>query len=157
MKELLSELKAACQSEPARSERESIEQGPSTWFRGKPAHASAGTVALEVGDDAKVIINEKDVRGVERDGERYRVAVSTEAHVLLRIDKLLKATPRTECGCEGDDRPSSGTSRRQKGEGPFGDIEIGDIEVCRLVCGDLWLGSIRIPVCVPVDCKIIKH
>jgi hypothetical protein len=157
VKELLSALKAACQSEPTPSERESIEQGPSTWFRGKPAHASAGTVALEVGDDAKVIINEKDVRGVERDGERYRVAVSTESHVLLRIDKLLKATPRAECGCEGEQTQDAGSSRRQKEKGPFGDIEIGDIEVCRLVCGDLWLGSIRIPVCVPVDCKIIKH
>jgi hypothetical protein len=114
VKELLSELKAACQSEPTRSERESIEQGPSTWFRGKPAHAS---------------------------------------DVLLRIDKLLKATPRAECGCEGEQTQDAGSSRRQKGKGPFGDIEIGDIEVCRLVCGDHWLGSIRIPVCVPVDCK----
>ena len=155
MKELLSELKAACQGEPSRSDRESIEQGPSTWFRGKPAHASDGTVALEVGDEAKVIINERDVREVERDGTLYRVAVSADAHVMLRIDKLLKATPRAECGCEGEQTPEA--SRRQKGKGPIADIEIGDIEVCRLVCGDLILAGVRIPVCVPVDCKIIKH
>jgi len=104
-----------------------------------------------VSDDARVIINNGDIRGVEKQGEHYNVAVSADAYVLLRIDKLLKATPRHECGC-GDDPPSI-QKQADTGRKAPGDIIIGPVTVCELVCGDFVLAGIRIPVCVRVNCK----
>ena len=71
MTELLSELKEACRRGPVSSDDEMIARGGSTWFRGLPAHAEEGTVALGLGRDARVIISERDVRGVTKDGEGY--------------------------------------------------------------------------------------
>ena len=131
MEELLSELKDACRSEPSPSAAETIGRGESTWFSGRPAHAPAGTIALALSDDARVIINEGDVRAVEKQGEHYSVAVSADTYVLLRIDKLLKATPQ-----QGGDT-----------------IVIGPVTVCDIVCGDVVIGGIRFWVCVPVNCR----
>jgi hypothetical protein len=148
VKEFLSELKDACHSEPSPSDVETIRRGESTWFRGRPAHAPEGTIALALSDDARVIINDGDVRAVEKQGEHYSVEVSADTHVLLRIDKLLKAT--VERGCVRGESPSP-TMQKRDGGGP--DIELVVVEVCDLVCGDVVLGGIRTPVCVPVNCK----
>lgn len=150
--ELLSELKDACHSEPSPSDTETIRRGESTWFRGRPAHAPEGTIALALSDDARVIINDGDVRAVEKQGEHYSVEVSADAHVLLRIDKLLKATVERSCDCGESPSP---TMQKRDGGGPT--IEIGQIEVCKHVCGEVVLAGIRIPVCVPVDCKIVSR
>jgi hypothetical protein len=149
--ELLSELKNACQSEPSPSDTEAIRRGESTWFRGRPAHAPEGTIALALSDEARVIINDGDVRAVEKQGEHYSVEVSADAHFLPRIDKVLKAT--VERGCDRGESPSP-TMQQRDGGGP--PIVIGTIEVCDLVCGDVVLGGIRFPFCVPVNCKIVS-
>lgn len=151
MKNLLSELKDACKGEPSPSDIDTITRGQSTWFRGRPAHAAKGTIALALSDDARVVINDGDVRAVEKHGEHYSVEVSADAHVLLRIDKVLKATVQPSCNCGGNRSPIL----QQRGSGQQGGttIDIGDVEVCDLVCGDIVLAGIRIHVCVPVNCK----
>ena len=148
-------MKNACQGEPPPSEVESIKRGETTWFNGRPAHAPEGTIALALSEDARIIINDGDVLAVEKEEGQYRVEVSADAHVLLRIDKLLKATVQlASCRCGGN-RPSIMRKPGDtKEEGPT--IEIGDIEVCKLVCGEFVLAGIRFPVCVPVNCKIVN-
>jgi hypothetical protein len=154
MSDLLSELKAACRSEPARSERERIADGPSTWFHGRPARAPDGTIAL-TGGDGIIVIDEGDVRAVEREGDVYRVAVSADAHVLLRVEKLLKATPTSDCGCGGDAGEGTGTTAREGKDGPI-TIEIGPITVCKHLCDYVNLWGHLVYVCVDVDCYVEK-
>jgi hypothetical protein len=91
---------AACrrQRKSAQSDDDMIELGESTWFRGVPAHAEEGTVALGLGEDVRIIIREQDVRAVTKDGGSYGVAVSSDANVLLRIEKAVKARLRPEYG-----------------------------------------------------------
>lgn len=152
MKKLLSDLKDACSKQPPPSESATIRRGEMTWFSGRPAPAPEGTVALAINDEAKVIINHDDVAAVEKQGESYSVAVSADAYVLLRVDKLLKATAKGSCDC--GQSPSSNLQQRAP-KGPT--IDIGQIEVCDLVCGEIVLAGIKIPVCVPVNCKIVKQ
>jgi hypothetical protein len=151
MTELLSELRAACRSEPARSERERIAEGPSTWFHGRPSRAPDGTIALS-GGDGIVIIDESDVRAVEKKDDAYRVAVSADAHVLLRIEKLLKATPTSDGGCGDASKSGTTTTARDKGV----TIEIGPITVCKHLCGWVDLFGHLVYVCVDVDCYVEK-
>ena len=84
--ELLSELKDACQRASSTSDDETIALGESTWIRGLPAHAENGTVALSMGRDATIVIREGDIHAVSKDGDHYLVQVSSQAHVLLRIE-----------------------------------------------------------------------
>ena len=155
MSELLSELKEACRRVPAAVEDELIARGESTWFRGLPAHAEDGTIALGLGRDARVVISEGDVRAVEKDGDGYSVEVSSDANVLLRIEKALKATPtpQPDCGC----REHHAIAQRA-GDGPITDIEIGPIMVCELLCADIVIDngrqSVVYHICIPVNCYI---
>ena len=155
--ELLAELKAAARKQTAFTEREIIANGPTTWFSGSPAHSPEGTIALARGD-ARIIINESDVRAVEKDGDSFRVGVSAEAHVLLRVDKLLKATPTEmradDCGCGGEGREGTSTISRDKK--PPITIEIGPITVCKHLCGWVNLMGHNVYVCVDVDCYVEK-
>ena len=87
MNDLLAELKAAARRQPAQSEREIIAAGPTTWFSGPAAPAPEGTIALAKGD-AKIIIDEKDVRAVEKDEgaahhDRHRSDHGVQAHLRL--------------------------------------------------------------------------
>lgn len=97
-KELFSELTKACQRETVRSDDEVIERGATTWFCGVPAPAEAGTVALSMGD-AQIIIREKDVRWVAKDGDDFKVEVSSDANILLRIEKAVRAGGEPKCTC----------------------------------------------------------
>src|SRR5947208_1475760 len=97
---------------------EMIARGGSTWFRGLPAHAEEGTVALGLGRDARVIISERDVRAVTKDGDGYSVEVSSEANVLLRIEKTLKSTVQPDCGCR-EHYPRDHQTRSRGGRGPI--------------------------------------
>jgi hypothetical protein len=150
--ELLSELKEACQKAPVVSEDQMIARGGSTWFRGLPAHAEEGTVALGMGRDARVIISEGDVRAVMKDGEDYSVEVSSEANVLLRIEKSLKATVQPDCGC-GEQHQHGRTLRR----GRVG-LEIGSITVCQMLCATVVIDngkqSVLTEICIPVNCYV---
>jgi hypothetical protein len=151
MAELLSELKEACQHAPAASEDEMIARGGSTWFRGLPAHAEEGTVALGLGRDARVIISERDVRAVTKDGDGYSVEVSSEANVLLRIEKSLKATVQPDCGC-GEQHPHARRTRSRIG------LEIGPITVCEMLCATVVIDngkqSVLTEICIPVNCYV---
>lgn len=153
MKDLLSALKDACRGEPLRSDIETIKSGQSTWFRGRPTHAPDGTIALALSDEARVIINEADVRDVNKHGDDYNVAVSAYANFLFRVEKVLKAT--VERG-KGGGRPPLKMEESEAGAGPITDIEIGPVEVCELICFDWVVGGIKFPVCVPVNCRIEK-
>lgn len=158
MNDLLAELKAAARRRPAQSEREILAAGPTTWFSGPAAPAPDGTIALARGD-AKIIINEKDVRAVEKDGEEFRVGVSADAHVLLRVERLLKATPTEvpadDCGCGEGSKSGAQTLAREKK--PPITLDIGPITVCKHICGwvDIW--GIHVYVCVDVDCYVIPE
>jgi hypothetical protein len=142
----LAELKAACSASKSSSDLESIKHGVSTWFRGLPAPASPGTIALAIGGDAKVIINEGDIRSVEKVGEHYRVEVSAESHFLLRIDKVMKATPSDDCGCRKDLPPSTTHT----------DVVARDKltvwEICQRICGIIVVGGISFFICVDINC-----
>jgi hypothetical protein len=153
--ELLSELKDACQRIPAASDDEVIAHGGSTWFRGLPAPAEEGTVALGLGRDARVVISERDIRAVTKDGDHYNVEISSEANVLLRIEKPLKATVQPDCGCDEHDTPTHQTRSRRK---PAIDLEIGPITVCELLCADIVVDngkqSVSYRICIPVNCRV---
>jgi|GEM_PF-2274897 len=144
----LADLKAACTPSKTPSDAESIKHGVSTWFRGLPAATSDGTIALSIGGDAKVIINEGDIRSVEKVGEHYRVEVSAESHFLLRIDKVMKATATDECGCgcEKNSQPSTtqtGVVAREK---------LTVWEICQRICGIIVVGGISFFICVDINC-----
>jgi hypothetical protein len=146
-------LKEACQHAPAASDDEMIVRGGSTWFRGLPAHAEEGTVALGLGRDARVIISERDVRAVSKDGDGYSVEVSSEANVLLRIEKTLKSTVQPDCGCR-DHHPRAHQTRSRE---PI-DIDLGQGMVCDLLCTDIAVDngkqSVLYHICIPVNCRL---
>lgn len=154
MTKLLSELKDVCQGMSAASDDEIIAQGGSTWFRGLPAHAEKGTVALGLGRDTRVVISERDIRAVTKDGEHYSVEVSSEANVLLRIEKSLKATIQPDCGCDEAQTHTHQTRSRRR---PV-DLEIGPITVCELLCADIVVDngkqSVVYHICIPVNCRV---
>ena len=100
MNDPLSELKKECRKRAEPSAPETIKLGETSWFRGTPADAPDGTVAIATGGDIKVIVREEDVLKVEREGEHFLVQVSADATVLVRLDKLTKARPSGgDCGC----------------------------------------------------------
>ncbi len=154
MKDLLSELKDACKGEPPRSDVETIRSGQSTWFRGRPVHAPDGAIALSLSDEARVIINEADVREVSRHGDDYNVAVSADANFLFRVEKVVKATVG-HC-CKGGSKGPVKMKQSDGGAGPITDIDIGPVEVCDLICFDWVVGGISFPVCVTVNCRVEK-
>ncbi len=155
MTDLLSELKEACQHAPTASDEEMIARGGSTTFRGAPAHADQGTVALSLGRDARVIINERDVRAVTRDGDGYSVEISSDAHVLLRVEKSLKATPQPHCRCGDQHSDARKTVARER----VG-LEIGPITVCEVLCATVVIDngrqSVVTEICIPVNCHVEK-
>jgi hypothetical protein len=150
--ELLSELKDACQRASSTSDDEAIARGESTWIRGLPANAEKGTIALSMGRDATIVISEGDIRTVGKDGDYYLVEVSSEANVLLRIEKSLKATMERGCGCThhagGHQRRSGG-----RGERPI-DLEIGPVTclLCTEVAIDNGKQSVLVEICLPIPC-----
>ena len=152
MSKLLSELKEACQHTSALSDDALIERGESTWLRGVPAHAEEGTVALGLGEDVRIVIKEEDVRAVTKDGDHYRVEVSSEANVLLRIEKAVKARLQRDCGCDGS-RGSTYASREERGGG----VTLGLGTVCLVLCADVVVDtgkqSMVVHICIPIECS----
>jgi hypothetical protein len=147
--ELLSELKDACQRASSTSDDETIARGESTWIRGLPANAEKGTIALSMGRDATIVISEGDIRTVSKDGDHYLVEVSSQANVLLRIEKTLKATVERGCGC----RHHAGGQQRRRG-GRRIELEIGPVTclLCTEVAIDNGKQSELVRICLPVPC-----
>jgi hypothetical protein len=154
--ELLSELKDACQRASSTSDDEAIALGESTWIRGLPASAEKGTIALSMGRDATIVIREGDIRAVRKDGDHYLVEVSSEANVLLRIEKPLKATVERGCGC----RHHAGGQQARRGRSRPIDLEIGPITVTPcVVCAEVVIDngkqSVLVEICIPVPCEVV--
>ena len=154
MTELLSELKDACQRASSTSDDETIARGESTWIRGLPANAEKGTIALSMGD-ATIVISEGDIRTVSKDGDYYLVGVSSQANVLLRIEKTLKATVERERGC-GCKHHAAGQTRRGGRREPRIELEIGPItcHICAEVAIDDGKQSRLVEICLPVPCDM---
>ena len=148
--ELLSELKDACQRASSTSDDETIALGESTWIRGLPAHAENATVALSMGRDATIVIREGDIHAVSKDGDHYLVQVSSQANVLLRIEKSLKAAVERGCGCT---HHTGGQQTRRRGRGDIG-LEIGPVQclLCTEVAIDNGKQSVLVRICLPVPC-----
>jgi hypothetical protein len=144
----LSQLTEACQHKAARSDDEVIELGATTWFRGMPAHAEPGTVALSMGD-AQIIIREKDVRAVAKDDDRFKVEVSSEANILLRIEKAVRAGGDSECTCcggHGQTQPNRDAPAKDAPTGGGGNPKPKGSE-----CYDVKVGSSTVRICIAQD------
>jgi hypothetical protein len=103
-------------------------------------------VSTETGE-VQIIINESDVREVQKEGSTYSVGVSVEANVLVRIDKLLKATPQPG-DVRGRRRPVIAQQKDDKP--PITDVEVGPITVTPcLVCGWVLLWGTYFYLCIP--------
>ena len=152
MTELLSELKEACQRASFTSDDETIARGESTWIRGLPAKAEKGTIALSMGPDATIVISEGDVLTVSKDGDHYLVEVSSQANVLLRIEKTLKATVERGCGCHH--HAGGQQARRGRRRAPHIDLEIGPVTcvLCAQVAIDNGKQTVLVEICLPVPC-----
>jgi hypothetical protein len=149
--ELLSELKDACQRASSTSDDETIALGEATWIRGLPANAREGTIALRMGD-ATIAIREGDIRAVSKDGDHYLVEVSSQANVLLRIEKTLKAT--VERGGGWTHHAGVQQTRRGRRRGPRIELEIGPVTcvLCAEVAIDDGKQSVLVTICLPVPC-----
>ena len=155
MTELLSELKEACQRASSTSDDETIARGESTWIRGLPAKAEKGTIALSMGPDATIVISEGDVRTVSKEGDHYLAEVSSQANVLLRIEKTLKATVERGCGCEH--HAGGQQTRRGRRPAPEYELEIGPAicYLCTEVAIDNGKQSVLTRICLPVPCYLL--
>jgi len=151
MNELLSELKSRCTAGDPQSVAELIRTGKTTWFGGRPAGAPEGTIALSQGGDIKLIINEGDVLDVEKHGELYLVNVSADSHVLVRIEKLVKADVR-DCRCDGSDEPAQGVAQRSTVVGNQGGEPTIVVE-CEFKWICWWPGSNRYCFIYDIACK----
>lgn len=153
MTDLFSELKEACHRVPVKSDDETIARGVSTWFRGVPARAEEGTVALGLGD-VRIIISERDVRAITKDHDRYAVEVGSEANVLLRIEKSLKAVVQRDYRCR--DRHIGASPRAMQARAM--ELGIGPITVCEVLCADVVVDtgtqSRVVEICLPVNCWV---
>ena len=151
---LLAELKDACQRASSTSVDETIARGESTWIRGLPANAEKGTIALSMGREATIVVREGEVRAVRKDGDHYLVEVSSQANVLLRIEKPVKATVERDCGCR--QHPGARHARRGRRPAPIIDIDIGPVQC--LLCADVVIDngkqSVLTRICLPVPCQV---
>jgi hypothetical protein len=150
--ELLSELKDACQRASSTSDDETIARGESTWIRGLPANAEKGTIALSMGREATIVISEGDIRTVSKDRDHYLVEVSSQANVLLRIEKTLKATVERGRGCT---HHAGGQRTRRGGRRAPLDLEIGPVtcHLCTEVAIDNGKQSVLVQICLPIPCE----
>jgi hypothetical protein len=102
--------------------------------------------------DATIVIREGDVRTVSKDGDHYLVEVSSQANVLLRIEKTLKAT--VERGCRCTHHAGGQQTRRRGRREPDIELEIGPV-VC-LLCAEVAIDngkqSVLVRICLPVPC-----
>lgn len=105
--------------------------------------------------DATIVIREGDIRAVRKDGDRYLVEVGSEANVLLRIEKTLKATVER---AGGRLHPAGGQqTRRGRRREPDIELEIGPVTcyLCTEVAIDDGKQSVLVEICLPVLCETI--
>lgn len=94
----------AASGQLAVTHRDLLKDGRTVWYRGKAAPAEAGTVAIDTETGGRIIIGEKDIRKVERDGPAFLVEVTVDAEVLIRFEAIVKADP-TGCECNNERPP----------------------------------------------------
>jgi hypothetical protein len=130
MSDHLADLKKLCRSAPANSEERLVEIGDTMWLMGRPVRAEKGMIAIAQSEDLHIIVRERDIIEVERNEDVFLVKVRSEANLLIRFERVVKAVPQN-CACEPvTEKPSSPPTslQRQIGTGPWG-VPLGP---CRL-------------------------
>jgi len=87
-KNLLDELKAACQAQPSPSDAEKVAEGESVWLAGRPVPAERGLIGLSLGDGHATIVSESAVREVVKEEPFYFVRVPAGTSVLVRSETV---------------------------------------------------------------------
>lgn len=124
----LAELVAAS-GQMTEAQRDLIKNGRTVWYRGKAAPAEAGLVAVDTESGGRIIIDEKDVRRVEKDGVAFLVEVTADANVLVRFESVVRADQNAgKCSTDESNRSPSSP------EGPQGPQGQGSQGYWRQVC-----------------------
>src|SRR4030095_8477916 len=133
----LAELKKLCKSAPSSRDQELVETGDTMWLMGRPVSSDDGMIAIAQTDDLHLIVRERDIIEVDRtkdvagSEDLFLVKVRSEANVIVRFQKVVKAVPQG-CGCEysgeKETAPSMMLQQQQGDTGPFG-VPLGP---CRL-------------------------
>jgi hypothetical protein len=147
---MLEQLRAAC-AKSVGSDTKALEEGPLVTHFGYPAPAEPGSVALKLADFVTVI-READVVRVEKHKSLYRVWTSADANVIIRLEKVAKASGDAG-GCECEPKPARGVMARD--ESPAFDLEIGPVtmlycqtqNICAIIFGRTF--CFNVVVCQP--------
>jgi hypothetical protein len=106
----LEELKATCQKAVTLSDKKTLEIGETIWLAGRAGASTKDTVALEIGNGQRIVIEEKDIIEVQKDAERYLVRVKSGTEVLCRFEGVSQVRPTaSKCHCDdakGETQPS---------------------------------------------------
>jgi hypothetical protein len=117
---ILEELLGAC-AHSEESDNRRLDEWPLIMHLGYPAPAAPGTVALKLAD-VVTVLREADVLRVEKHKSLYRVWTSSDANVIIRLEKVAKAGGDADaCPCEN--RPAETSIAREI------TIEIGPVTV----------------------------
>jgi hypothetical protein len=133
-KNLLDDLKAACQAQPSAGDAERVAEGESVWLAGRPVPADRGLIGLSLGDGHTTIVSESAVREVVKEEPFYFVRVPAGTSVLVRSETVTTVRDESRgCGCKDGKGPSDLAAVRQAPGGPGGGT--GPIIIqCPLVC-----------------------
>jgi hypothetical protein len=98
MAQSLSQLKAASQKEKKLSDLEMLDIGETVWFTGASVSSESGTISLMTTNNCILVLREKDVINVNKEGDYFEVNVRTGTPVIVRTEHMMKAESST-CGC----------------------------------------------------------
>ena len=99
MSDHLADLKKLCRSAPASSDEQLVEIGDTMWLMGRPVSAEKGMIAIAQSEDLHIIVRERDVIEAERNEDVFLVKVRSEANLIIRFQRVVKAVPQG-CACE---------------------------------------------------------
>lgn len=93
----LPQLKAASQKKKNLSDLEILNVGETIWYTGAPIPSERGTISLRT-SNCVLVIREKDVLDVNKEGDYFEVKVKLRTPVIVRTENIIEAGA-TECGC----------------------------------------------------------
>jgi hypothetical protein len=111
----LAELKSACKKSISKSEEEKIDIGETIWFSGKPVRSPKGTIALDIGINQTIIINEKNILNVIKEDNFFYVEIASNSNYLYKIEIISNNSTHSECTC---DKGISGSVSKQASNNP---------------------------------------
>ena len=109
-------LKKACAEGGPRSASQQLNEGETSWFAGRPAWSSDGTVSLALSETVSLTLQDGDILDVVKIEDTYLVKTSVDANVLFRQQVVLKADPARggDCDCASEETDiDDGTAARQ--------------------------------------------